>query len=89
MNPILLLTKKNSASNLILIYKRYDGHSLSRKAVDRIFNQVPRKFKATINDKMGFEDFVWYLLSEEDKTTRTSIEYWFKVLDLDDNGIVT
>ena len=88
MNLTLLLTKKNSASNLILIYKRYDGHSLSRKAVDRIFNQIPRKFKA-INDKMGFEDFVWYLLSEEDKTTRTSIEYWFKVLDLDDNGIVT
>jgi serine/threonine-protein phosphatase 2A regulatory subunit B'' len=38
---------------------------------------------------MGFEDFLWYILSEEDKTTRTSIEYWFKVLDLDNNGIIT
>jgi serine/threonine-protein phosphatase 2A regulatory subunit B'' len=28
-------------------------------------------------------------LSEEDKTTIPSIEYWFKILDLDDNGIIT
>ena len=38
---------------------------------------------------MGFEDFMWYLLSEEDKTTRTSIDYWFRVVDLDNNGIIT
>ena len=38
---------------------------------------------------MNFEDFVWFMLSEEDKTTRTSIEYWFKVVDLDNNGIIT
>jgi serine/threonine-protein phosphatase 2A regulatory subunit B'' len=70
-------------------FSKYDGHSLSRKAVDRIFTQIPRKFKSGQSDKMGFEDFVWYLLCEEDKTTRTSIEYWFKVIDLDNNGIIT
>ena len=70
-------------------FSRYNGHSLGIKAVDRIFQQIPRKFKSTQIGKMCFEDFLWYLLSEEDKTTRTSIEYWFKVLDLDDNGIVT
>ncbi len=70
-------------------FSKYDGHSLSRKAVDRIFAQVPRKFKSGVQEKMGFEDFVWFLLSEEDKTTRTSIEYWFKVIDLDSNGIIT
>lgn len=29
------------------------------------------------------------MLSEEDKTNQTSIEYWFKVVDLDQNGIIT
>lgn len=29
------------------------------------------------------------MLSEEDKTTDTSIEYWFKVIDLDNNYIIT
>jgi serine/threonine-protein phosphatase 2A regulatory subunit B'' len=74
---------------MILLPLRYDGHSLSRKAVDRIFAQIPRKFKSGVKDKMGFEDFVWYLLSEENKSSRTSIQYWFKVIDLDNNGIIT
>ena len=54
-------------------FSRYEGHALSRKAVDRIFDQVPRKFKSTTKDKMGYEDFVWFMLSEEDKTTLRSL----------------
>lgn len=50
-------------------FSRYEGHALSRKAVDRIFDQVPRKFKSGQEGKMGYEDFVWFMLSEEDKTT--------------------
>lgn len=38
---------------------------------------------------MSYEDFVFFIISEEDKSTRKSIEYWFKVLDLDNNGILT
>ena len=34
------------------------GHALSRKAVDRIFDQVPRKFKSETKDKMNYEDFL-------------------------------
>jgi serine/threonine-protein phosphatase 2A regulatory subunit B'' len=78
--------KKNS---LFKPTNRYDSHSLSRKAIDRIFDQIPRKFTSSTKDKMNFEDFVWYMLSEEDKTKKTSIEYWFKVVDLDENGIIT
>lgn len=29
------------------------------------------------------------MLSEEDKTTKRSLEYWYKVIDLDGNGIIT
>ena len=38
---------------------------------------------------MGYEDFVWFMLSEEDKTTYRSLQYWFKVIDLDENGTIT
>jgi len=38
---------------------------------------------------MSYEDFIWFMLSEEDKTTARSIEYWFKLVDLDNNGIIT
>ena len=54
-------------------FSRYEGHSLSRKTVDRIFDQVPRKLKSETKDKMNYEDFVWFMLNEEDKTTLQSI----------------
>ena len=38
---------------------------------------------------MNYEDFVWFMLSEEDKSTKRSLEYWFAIIDLDDNKIIT
>jgi serine/threonine-protein phosphatase 2A regulatory subunit B'' len=40
--------------------------------------QAPRKFSSGVAGKMGYEDFVWFILSEEDKTTDTAMEYWFR-----------
>lgn len=37
---------------------------------------------------MSYEDFVWFILSEEDKTTDTALEYWFKCVDLDSDGVI-
>ena len=51
-----------------------------------IFN-IPERSET--KDKMNYEDFVWFMLSEEDKTTLRSLQYWFKVIDLDDNQIIT
>ncbi|XP_058183325.1 serine/threonine protein phosphatase 2A regulatory subunit B''beta-like [Rhododendron vialii] len=68
---------------------RYGNHALTYRIVDRIFSQVPRKFTSTIEGKMGYEDFVYFILSEEDKSAEPSLEYWFKCIDLDGNGILT
>ena len=38
---------------------------------------------------MSYEDFVWFMLSEEDKSTERSLQYWFTIIDLDDNKIIT
>ena len=46
---------------------------------------------------MTYRDFVWFLLSEEDKSSETSlkvyfhclIKYWFKVADLDGDGVLS
>ena len=37
---------------------------------------------------MSYEDFVWFMLCEEDKTSFRSLKYWFTVVDLDSNGII-
>ena len=38
---------------------------------------------------MGYDDFVWFMLCEEDKTTKKSLDYWFGVIDIDKNGVIT
>ncbi|KAJ1694315.1 hypothetical protein LUZ63_011013 [Rhynchospora breviuscula] len=74
-----------SKENLI----KYGNHSLTYRIVDRIFSQVPRKFISKVEGKMSYEDFVYFILAEEDKPSEPSLEYWFKCLDLDGNGILT
>ncbi|GAV66557.1 EF_hand_5 domain-containing protein [Cephalotus follicularis] len=68
---------------------RYGNHALTYRIIDRIFSQVPRKFTSKVEGKMGYEDFVYFMLSEEDKSSEPSVEYWFKCIDLDGNGIIT
>uniref|UniRef100_A0AC34GUH7 EF-hand domain-containing protein n=1 Tax=Panagrolaimus sp. ES5 TaxID=591445 RepID=A0AC34GUH7_9BILA len=40
-------------------------------------------------ETIGFEEFVAFLLAEEDKRHPTSIEYWFRCIDLDGDGIIS
>ncbi|KAK6915335.1 EF-hand domain [Dillenia turbinata] len=53
---------------------RYGNHALTYRIVDRIFSQVPRRFTSKVEGKMGYEDFVYFILSEEDKSSEPSLE---------------
>ncbi len=35
---------------------------------------------------MAYPDFIFFMLSEEDKTTDCSLSYWFRCCDLDGDG---
>lgn len=65
---------------------RYGGHALTRRIVDRVFEQAGRRFLSTEKGKMTYEDFVYFMLSEEDKSNVDSLEYWFNCIDLDGDG---
>lgn len=39
--------------------------------------QVPKKFTCKVSGKMGYEDFVHFILSEEDKSSEPGLEYWY------------
>ena len=67
---------------------RYGQHALTSCVVDRIFAECPRKFRCQVPGMMCYEDFVWFILSEEDKTTEPSLSYWFRCLDLACNGVL-
>lgn len=64
------------------------NHSLTKPVLDRVFSQAGRPFECTEPGKMGYEDFVCFLMSEEDKTHPISIGYWFRLIDLDGDGVI-
>ncbi|KAI3631781.1 hypothetical protein MIR68_010254 [Amoeboaphelidium protococcarum] len=39
--------------------------------------------------QLTYTEFLWFMLSEEDKTSATAMEYWFRVIDLDGDGVIS
>lgn len=69
---------------------RYGGHSLTYRIVDRIFGGYARPLDSPDNPGfMSYTDFIWFCLSEEDKTSDTAIDYWFRCVDMDGDGLIT
>lgn len=68
---------------------RYGNHSLTYRIADRIFEGAPRPLTSGVPGRMGYEDFVWFILSEEDKTTNTALDYWFRCIDLNGDDLLT
>ncbi|XP_051840574.1 serine/threonine-protein phosphatase 2A regulatory subunit B'' subunit beta isoform X1 [Antechinus flavipes] len=69
---------------------RHNDHAISSRMIERIFSgAVTRGRKVQKEGKISYADFVWFLISEEDKKTPTSIEYWFRCMDLDGDGTLS
>uniref|UniRef100_A0A915M4U3 Uncharacterized protein n=1 Tax=Meloidogyne javanica TaxID=6303 RepID=A0A915M4U3_MELJA len=79
--------------------KRHCNGALTDRIIDRIFSaavlRTPSEQKTISGqgpvkqqpiETIGFEDFVCFLLAEEDKRHPTSVEYWFRCIDLDGDG---
>lgn len=74
---------------------KYGDHSLSHLIVDRIFEAADRPFGLPSNtsnegdntvaarDYLSYEDFIFFMLSEEDKANEISVRYWFHCIDVD------
>uniref|UniRef100_A0A672PV05 Serine/threonine-protein phosphatase 2A regulatory subunit B'' subunit beta-like n=1 Tax=Sinocyclocheilus grahami TaxID=75366 RepID=A0A672PV05_SINGR len=65
----------------------HNDQAVSHRMIERIFSgAVTRDRKVHKECRLSYADFVWFLISEEDKKTETSIEYWFRCMDLDGDG---
>ncbi|KAG2207738.1 hypothetical protein INT47_011858, partial [Mucor saturninus] len=51
-------------------------------------NQPPHSSMMT-DKTLTYLDYIWFLLSETDKSTPVAIEYWFRCMDEDGDGIIT
>ena len=67
----------------------YGNHALTRRIVDRIFDSKPRPYGSSKHrDFMTYEHFVFFYLAEKDKSSPISQRYWFRLLDLDQDGAI-
>lgn len=69
---------------------KYADHALSDAIVARIFEEGPRPFEPSAEDGgreyMNYQDYVFFMLSEEDKGNVQSLKYWFACVDFDGDG---
>ncbi|XP_071384015.1 serine/threonine-protein phosphatase 2A regulatory subunit B'' subunit beta isoform X2 [Centroberyx affinis] len=69
---------------------RHNDQAMSHKMIERIFSgTVTRDRRVYKEGRLSYADFVWFLISEEDKKSDTSIEYWFRCMDLDGDGVLS
>jgi len=68
---------------------RHNDHALSTRMIERIFCGAVTRGSAQKEGRMSYTEFVWFLLSEEDKRHPTAIEYWFRCMDLDGDGLLS
>jgi serine/threonine-protein phosphatase 2A regulatory subunit B'' len=51
---------------------------------------IERIFTVAVNKKqMTYQEFVFFLISEEDKRQDAAVEYWFRCLDIDGDGFLS
>lgn len=70
-------------------FLRYGNHALTYRIADRLFNGAARPLSSGVPNRMGYEDFVWFILSEEDKTSDSALCYWFRACDLNGDDRLT
>uniref|UniRef100_H2ZEF2 EF-hand domain-containing protein n=1 Tax=Ciona savignyi TaxID=51511 RepID=H2ZEF2_CIOSA len=70
---------------------RHANGALSNRLIDRVLSGAVTRWDTSDHrlHKMSYVDFVWFLISEEDKKSSTSIEYWFRCMDVDGDGVIS
>ncbi|CAI4226997.1 unnamed protein product [Auanema sp. JU1783] len=71
--------------------ERHGKYAIPRVIVDRIFSGAIRpasKIKK-LPDYIDISEYTYFLLADEDKNHPMSIEYWFRIIDLDGDGLIS
>lgn len=67
----------------------YGQGSVVTGVIKRVVEGYGRPLSSGVPGKLDFEDFVYFCLSEEDKNSEPAVLYWFKVLDTDEDGVLS
>ncbi|XP_066922120.1 serine/threonine-protein phosphatase 2A regulatory subunit B'' subunit beta-like [Clytia hemisphaerica] len=68
---------------------RYSNGAVSLRMIDRLFSGCVTRDQSLKEGKMLYVDFIWFILSEVDKASPTGMEYWFRCMDMDGDGVIS
>eukprot|EP00767_Chilomastix_cuspidata_P004142 gnl/Chilomastix_cuspidata/4277.p1 GENE.gnl/Chilomastix_cuspidata/4277~~gnl/Chilomastix_cuspidata/4277.p1 ORF type:complete len:669 (-),score=175.44 gnl/Chilomastix_cuspidata/4277:571-2577(-) len=71
----------------------FDNFSLSRPCAERVVALLSGSAFVPLDatrdrEAIGFPEFVWFLLCEADKGSETALRFWFRVADVDEDGLI-
>ena len=78
------IQKKDSLSFKDLL--SYDHKRIHPKVLERVWKFLPGK---KVNDRITFADFVIFVILLEEKDLQASLNFWFRVCDLEEDGILS
>lgn len=64
----------------------YDHKRIHPKVLERVWKFLPGK---KVNDRIMFGDFVIFVILLEEKDLQASLNFWFRVCDLEEDGILS
>lgn len=67
----------------------YGQGSVVPAVIRRVVDGCGRRLSSGERGHLAYEDFVYFCLSEEDKNSEPAVLYWFKILDVDEDGILS
>jgi serine/threonine-protein phosphatase 2A regulatory subunit B'' len=68
---------------------KHNESAVSPRIIDRFFNSNFYPRSANKNQPIDFTAFSYFIMFTEDKTTLTAINFWYKLCDLDDDGLLS
>ncbi|KAI9094555.1 hypothetical protein DFS34DRAFT_696063 [Phlyctochytrium arcticum] len=67
----------------------YENACLSVPILKRVYSGAGAGRHSRNDALMSYQDFIWFILSVEDKASRPGTEYWFRCLDVDGDGVLS
>ncbi len=66
--------------------KAFDFGALTECVIEQVMGKNVHK---ALPPTMSYTEFVYFILSVEDKTSPSALEYWFRCLDVDGDGKIS
>jgi serine/threonine-protein phosphatase 2A regulatory subunit B'' len=82
----LTLDKEHNNGISLREFENYDSNRIHPKVIARIWQLLPGD---KTGDFLSFADFAMFLVMLEDKSSAASLNFWFAVCDLDEDGVLS